>query len=67
MVATDTPSSGDISLYAGLVRPDLTLKPWGRKFKTVAANLPELKNPAVKVPAMVFAEGGGSEASLLFT
>ena len=52
----DTPSSGDISLYAGLVKPDLTLKAWGRKFKTVAANLPELKKPIVKVPAMVFAE-----------
>lgn len=52
----DTPSSGDISLYAGLVKPDLTLKAWGRKFKALAANLPELKKPAVKAPAMVFAE-----------
>jgi len=52
----DTPSSGDISLYAGLVKPDLTLKAWGRKFKTVAENLPELKKPVIKAPAMVFAE-----------
>jgi hypothetical protein len=52
----DTPSSGDISLYAGLVKPDLTLKAWGRKFETVAANLSELKKPAIKVPPLVFAE-----------
>ncbi len=52
----DTPSSGDISLYAGLVKPDLTLKAWGHKFKALAANLPELKRPAARVPTMVFAE-----------
>jgi hypothetical protein len=52
----DTPSSGDISLYAGLVKPDLTFKAWGHKFKAVAANLPELKKPAAEVPAMAFAE-----------
>lgn len=52
----ETPSSGDISLYAGLVKPDLTPKAWGRKFKALSANLPELKKPAAKVPPMVFAE-----------
>ncbi len=41
----DTPSSRDISLYAGLVKPDMTRKAWGRKFKSLAGNLPELKNP----------------------
>jgi len=52
----DTPSSGDISLYAGLVKPDLTFKAWGHKFKAVAANLPELKKSAAEVPTMAFAE-----------
>jgi len=51
----DTPSSGDISLYAGLVKPDLTLKAWGRSFKTLAANLPELKKTTLVLPAPVFA------------
>jgi hypothetical protein len=44
----DTPSSGDISLYAGLVKPDLALKAWGRKFKELADNLPSLKKPATE-------------------
>jgi Beta-galactosidase len=52
----DTPSSGDISLYGGLVKPDLTVKAWGRKFKALAANLSELKQPPVTLPPMVFPE-----------
>ncbi len=50
----DTPTSGDISLFAGLVKPDLTLKTWGRKFQTYAANLPELKQPTPKLPGFDF-------------
>jgi endo-1,4-beta-mannosidase len=50
----DTPSSRDISLYAGLVKEDLTVKAWGRKFKALAANLPELAGPKVKLTAYDF-------------
>ena len=46
----DSPQSKDISLFAGLVRADLTLKPWGHKFKELAANLPELKKSTPKLP-----------------
>ena len=52
----DTPSSGDISLYAGLVKSDMSLKDWGRKFKTLAANLPDLKKPTPELPAPGFIE-----------
>jgi hypothetical protein len=52
----DTPSSRDISLYAGLVKPDLTPKAWGRKFKELAATLPELKKPTPELPASIFTE-----------
>ena len=41
----DTPSSRDISLYAGLVKSDMTLKAWGRKFQSLAGNLSALKKP----------------------
>lgn len=50
----DTPESRDISLFAGLVKDDLTLKEWGRKFKELAANLPELKTSRPKLPVTDF-------------
>lgn len=50
----DTPESGDVSLFAGLVRADLTVKDWGRKFKELAANLPELKKSKPKLPTYDF-------------
>ncbi len=50
----DSPDSTDISLFAGLVKANLTLKVWGRKFRTLAANLPELKRPIAKLPAFNF-------------
>jgi endo-1,4-beta-mannosidase len=50
----DTPSSKDISLFAGLVKADLTLKAWGRKFKELASNLLELKKPTPKLPSFDF-------------
>ena len=50
----DSPESSDISLFAGLVKADLTLKAWGRKFKRLAGNLPELKRPAPKLPGFNF-------------
>jgi len=50
----DTPSSRDISLFAGLVKPDLTVKAWGQSFKEFATNLYELKQPAPKLPEFDF-------------
>ncbi|MFB0555667.1 MAG: cellulase family glycosylhydrolase [Phycisphaerae bacterium] len=50
----DSPESTDISLFAGLVKADLTVKVWGRKFGTLAANLPELKRSAPKLPGFNF-------------
>jgi endo-1,4-beta-mannosidase len=50
----DSPESGDISLFAGLVKADLTLKAWGHKFKGLAANLPELKKSTPKLPSFDF-------------
>jgi hypothetical protein len=46
----DTPESRDISLFAGLVKADLTLKTWGLKFVELASNLPELKKPTPRLP-----------------
>jgi endo-1,4-beta-mannosidase len=50
----DTPESRDISLFAGLVKDDLTLKDWGRKFKELAMNLSELKTSRPKLPVTDF-------------
>ncbi len=50
----DSPKSTDISLFAGLVKADLTLKVWGRKFRRLAAILPELKRPVPKLPGFNF-------------
>ena len=50
----DTPSSTDISQFAGLFRSDLTVKVWGRKFQAYAANLPRLKQPTPKLPTFDF-------------
>ena len=50
----DTPESRDISLFAGLVKADFTLKAWGHKFKVLAANLPDLKKPTPNLPKFDF-------------
>jgi len=50
----DSPQSRDISLFAGLVKADLTVKAWGRKFRALAGNLPELRRPTPKLPPCVF-------------
>lgn len=50
----DSPESTDISLFAGLVKENLTVKVWGRKFETLAANLPELKRSVPKLPEFIF-------------
>jgi endo-1,4-beta-mannosidase len=52
----DTPSSKDISLFAGLVKSDLTAKAWGERFKKLAANLSELKQPTPKLPPFDFSK-----------
>jgi endo-1,4-beta-mannosidase len=52
----DTPTSRDISKFAGLVKSDFTVKAWGRKFNELAANLSELKRPSPKLPEFDFAE-----------
>jgi endo-1,4-beta-mannosidase len=50
----DSPESTDISLFAGLVKADLTVKVWGHKFRTLAANLSELKLPVPKLQEFNF-------------
>jgi len=50
----DSPESTDISLFAGLVKADLTMKSWGRKFSTLAENLPQLKRSAPNLPEFNF-------------
>jgi endo-1,4-beta-mannosidase len=50
----DSPESTDISLFAGLVKADLTMKSWGRKFRTLAENLPELKRSVPEMPGFNF-------------
>ena len=52
----DTPSSRDISLFAGLVKADLTVKAWGRRFKELSTNLTELKQVKPKLPAFDFSK-----------
>ena len=50
----DTPQSTDMSLFGGLVKSDLTIKPWGQRFRAYAANLPELKQPTPRMPPFDF-------------
>jgi endo-1,4-beta-mannosidase len=52
----DTPTSRDISLFSGLVKEDLTIKQWGRKFKALAPNLSELKQPTLALPEFDYPE-----------
>jgi len=51
----DTPESTDMSIFGGLVKADLSVKIWGQKFKTFAADLPQLMQPAPKLPPFDFA------------
>ena len=50
----DSPDSTDISLFAGLVKPDMTIKVWGHKFKALASNPPGLKHSALEPPEFNF-------------
>jgi endo-1,4-beta-mannosidase len=47
----DTPTSTDMSQFGGLVRSDLTPKPWAERFKTYASQLSALPQPAGEFPA----------------
>lgn len=52
----DSPSSSDISLFAGLFKADFTVKAWGRRFKELSANLSELKQSTPKLPEFDFSK-----------
>ncbi len=47
----DTPTSTDMSKYGGLVRADLTRKPWAKSFVTYASKLTDLPQPTPALPA----------------
>jgi len=61
----DTPESRDISLYAGLVKPDMSLKAWGRKFQAYASDLSGLKKPTPELPALDLANALTAETDEL--
>ncbi|MBP7053984.1 MAG: beta-galactosidase [Phycisphaerae bacterium] len=48
----DTPESTDMSQFGGLVRSDLTVKPWGERFKAYASRLATLPQPTPELPAL---------------
>jgi len=50
----DTPASTDMSKFGGVVRPDLSPKPWAKSFARYAANLPALPQPTPKLPVFDF-------------
>jgi len=52
----DTPDSTDMSKFGGLVRSDLTPKPWAERFKDYAAKLSALPQPLREVPNFDFAQ-----------
>jgi hypothetical protein len=47
----DTPTSTDMSKFGGLVRSDLTRKPWARSFAAYASRLAALPEPTPALPA----------------
>lgn len=51
----DTPDSTDMSKFGGLVRSDLTHKPWAEQFKAYASQPTTLPRPARELPAFDFA------------
>lgn len=50
----DSPDSTDMSKYGGLVRSDMTRKPWGDTFRAYASRLPTLPQPTPKLPDFDF-------------
>lgn len=61
----DTPESRDVSLYAGLVKPDMSLKAWGRKFQACASDLSGLKKPTPELPVFDLANALTAETDEL--
>lgn len=53
----DTPSSRDLTRYAGALTSELKMKPWGETFKAFAGKLAELERPAPPLPTMDDAAG----------
>ena len=51
----DTPTSTDMSKFGGLVRPDMTPKPWAKSFTQYASNLASLPQPTPQLPESDFA------------
>ncbi len=51
----DTPDSTDMSIYGGLVKPDMTYKLWARRFIVYAANRAALPQPTPELPTFDFA------------
>ncbi len=60
------PDSTDMSKFGGLVRSDLTPKPWAERFKAYASQLSALPRPTPKLPAFDFTpsldDAGGQAA-----
>jgi endo-1,4-beta-mannosidase len=48
----DTPTSTDMSKFGGLVRSDLTPKPWAKSFAKYASDLTALPQPTPKLPSV---------------
>ncbi|MBN2269858.1 MAG: beta-galactosidase [Sedimentisphaerales bacterium] len=63
----DTPESRDISLYAGLVKPNMSLKAWGRKFQAYASAITGLKKPSPELPVLDLADALTAETDELAT
>ncbi len=51
----DTPDSTDMSIYGGMVKPDMTYKLWARRFQAYASNRPALPQPTPELPTFDFA------------
>jgi len=52
---SDTPDSTDMSIYGGLVKPDMTYKLWARRFMVYASNLAAVPQPTPELPTFDFA------------
>jgi len=50
----DTPDSTDMSKFGGLVRSDLTPKPWAERFTSYASRLPALPQTTPALPEFDF-------------
>lgn len=61
----DTPGSTDISLFAGLVKPDLTVKAWGQRFRELSANLSGLKQSTPKLPTLDISKALTADSDVL--